>query len=73
MNPDELFRRYQELQQYVGWTADDARRVQPSPACWSRTCGLSSTISTRRSNAIPSAEGHHRRAAADRAAQGDAA
>jgi signal transduction histidine kinase len=28
MNPDQLFRRYQELQQYVGWTDDDARRVQ---------------------------------------------
>jgi signal transduction histidine kinase len=28
MNADELYRRYQELQQYVGWTADDARRVQ---------------------------------------------
>src|SRR5438105_61209 len=27
MNPDELFRRYQELQQYVGWTEDDAQRV----------------------------------------------
>jgi signal transduction histidine kinase len=27
MNPDELFRRYQELQRYVGWTDDDARRV----------------------------------------------
>src|SRR5713101_4429399 len=27
MNPDDLFRRYQELQQYVGWTEDDARRV----------------------------------------------
>src|SRR5438128_2627552 len=28
MNPDELFRRYQELQQYVGWSAEDAQRVQ---------------------------------------------
>jgi signal transduction histidine kinase len=28
MNSDELFRRYQELQQYVGWTDADARRVQ---------------------------------------------
>src|SRR5262245_39267748 len=28
MNAEELFRRYQELQQYVGWTDDDARRVQ---------------------------------------------
>jgi len=28
MNPEDLFRRYQELQQYVGWTEDDARRVQ---------------------------------------------
>src|SRR5262245_57738889 len=27
MNADELFRRYQELQQYVGWSAEDARRV----------------------------------------------
>ena len=24
----EIFRRYQELQQYVGWTAEDARRAQ---------------------------------------------
>ena len=28
MNPDELFRRYQELQHYVGWTEEDARRIQ---------------------------------------------
>jgi signal transduction histidine kinase len=28
MNPDELFRRYQELQQYVGWTEEDALRVR---------------------------------------------
>lgn len=28
MNADDLFRRYQELQQYVGWTEDDVRRVQ---------------------------------------------
>jgi signal transduction histidine kinase len=28
MNPDELFRRYQELQQYVGWTEEDGERVQ---------------------------------------------
>jgi signal transduction histidine kinase len=28
MNSDELFRRYQELQQYVGWTEADALRVQ---------------------------------------------
>jgi two-component system, NtrC family, sensor kinase len=28
MTPDDLFRRYQELQQYVGWTEADARRVQ---------------------------------------------
>src|SRR5262249_37666513 len=28
MNPDDLYRRYQELQRYVGWTDDDARRVQ---------------------------------------------
>jgi len=28
MNPDDLYCRYQELQQYVGWTDDDARRVQ---------------------------------------------
>jgi signal transduction histidine kinase len=27
MNPDNLFRRYQELQQYVGWTEEDAQRV----------------------------------------------
>jgi signal transduction histidine kinase len=28
MDPDKLFRRYQELQQYVGWTDEDARRVR---------------------------------------------
>ena len=28
MNPDNLFRRYEELQQYVGWEEDDARRVR---------------------------------------------
>jgi signal transduction histidine kinase len=28
MNPGQLYQRYQELQQYVGWTAADARRVQ---------------------------------------------
>jgi signal transduction histidine kinase len=28
MNPDELFRRYQELQRYVNWTEADAGRVQ---------------------------------------------
>jgi signal transduction histidine kinase len=28
MDLDEIFRRYQELQDYVGWTEDDARRVQ---------------------------------------------
>jgi signal transduction histidine kinase len=28
MTPDEQFQRYQELQRYVGWTDDDARRVQ---------------------------------------------
>jgi signal transduction histidine kinase len=28
MNPGQLYQRYQELQQYVGWTAVDARRVQ---------------------------------------------
>lgn len=28
MNPDELFRRYGELRQYVGWTEQDAQRVQ---------------------------------------------
>jgi signal transduction histidine kinase len=28
MNPDALYQRYQELQQYVGWTEDDARRVR---------------------------------------------
>jgi signal transduction histidine kinase len=27
MEPDKLYHRYQELQQYVGWTDDDARRV----------------------------------------------
>jgi two-component system, NtrC family, sensor kinase len=28
MNADHLYRYYQELQQYVGWTAEDAHRVQ---------------------------------------------
>ena len=28
MNADQRYRRYQELQQYVGWTDDDARRVR---------------------------------------------
>jgi hypothetical protein len=28
MNPAALFGRYQELQRYVGWTADDARCIQ---------------------------------------------
>lgn len=28
MNADDLFRRYQQLQQYVGWTDEDAQRVQ---------------------------------------------
>jgi hypothetical protein len=28
MDPDRLYRRYQELQAYVGWDEDDARRVQ---------------------------------------------
>lgn len=28
MNPEALFRRYQELQAYVGWTEEDARRVR---------------------------------------------
>jgi signal transduction histidine kinase len=28
MNPEELFRRYQELQRYVSWTDEDALRVQ---------------------------------------------
>jgi signal transduction histidine kinase len=28
MNPEDLYRRYQELQQYVGWTDDDAQRVR---------------------------------------------
>ncbi len=27
-NPEAIFRRYQELQSYVGWTEEDARRVQ---------------------------------------------
>jgi signal transduction histidine kinase len=27
MTPDELFARYRELQEYVGWTDDDAHRV----------------------------------------------
>lgn len=28
MDPSELFRRYQELQGYVGWSGVDAQRVQ---------------------------------------------
>lgn len=28
MNPDAIYSRYQELQAYVGWTEDDARRVR---------------------------------------------
>jgi hypothetical protein len=28
MNPRDLFRRYQELQAYVGWNEADAERVQ---------------------------------------------
>jgi signal transduction histidine kinase len=28
MKPDAIYRRYQELQHYVGWTDEDARRVQ---------------------------------------------
>jgi signal transduction histidine kinase len=28
MTPDARFRRYQDLQQYVGWTEDDARHVR---------------------------------------------
>jgi signal transduction histidine kinase len=28
MNPEDLFRRYQELQRYVGWTDEDAKRVR---------------------------------------------
>jgi signal transduction histidine kinase len=28
MNADDQYRRYQELQQYVGWTEEDARRVR---------------------------------------------
>src|SRR5215212_621939 len=28
VDPDNLYRRYQELQQYVGWTPEDAQRVQ---------------------------------------------
>jgi PAS domain S-box-containing protein len=28
MTPDDLYRRYQELQQYVGWNEEDALRVQ---------------------------------------------
>jgi signal transduction histidine kinase len=27
MQPDEIYRRYQELQEYVGWTEEDAKRV----------------------------------------------
>src|ERR1022692_983704 len=28
MDAEKLFHRYQELQQYVGWTAEDAKKVQ---------------------------------------------
>jgi signal transduction histidine kinase len=28
MNPEALYRRYQELQQYVGWTVDDVLRIR---------------------------------------------
>jgi signal transduction histidine kinase len=28
MDAEKLFHRYQELQQYVGWTAEDAKRIQ---------------------------------------------
>ena len=28
MDAEKLFQRYQELQRYVGWTAEDAKRVQ---------------------------------------------
>ena len=28
MDAEKLFHRYQELQQYVGWTAEDAKRVE---------------------------------------------
>src|ERR1017187_9074715 len=28
MDAEKLFHRYQELQQYVGWTAEDVKRVQ---------------------------------------------
>jgi two-component system, NtrC family, sensor kinase len=32
MDPAKLFERYQELQRYVGWTADDAKRIQATAA-----------------------------------------
>jgi signal transduction histidine kinase len=32
MDPDALYRRYQELQRYVGWTDEDALRVQSMAA-----------------------------------------
>src|ERR1700745_4189629 len=28
IDPDNVYQRYQELQDYVGWTEEDARRVQ---------------------------------------------
>jgi signal transduction histidine kinase len=28
MSPEQLYKRYQELQQYVGWTPEDAARIQ---------------------------------------------
>ncbi|MFO0819840.1 MAG: protoglobin domain-containing protein [Pirellulales bacterium] len=28
MDPGQLYKRYQDLQRYVGWTADDARRIR---------------------------------------------
>jgi hypothetical protein len=31
MDAAKLFERYQELQRYVGWTADDAKRIRSMP------------------------------------------
>ena len=28
MNPDELYELYQDLQEYVGWSEEDAERVR---------------------------------------------
>jgi signal transduction histidine kinase len=39
MNPEKLFGRYRELQEYVGWTDDDARRVLESAPLVEKSLG----------------------------------